>query len=599
MTEAPLQTTPPLRRRIAFAAGAGVLRFLLVAVLASRWAGAHAASRADLAAAQMARTHAGLLASELQKFRLLPLVLTEYPDVRSVLERADPATVERLNGKLELLADRTDAAAIYVLDRTGRTLAASTWRLPTSFVGQNYGFRPYFREALANGAAEMFALGTVSGRPGLFVARSIAAGDKPLGVIVVKVEFDGVEVQWARQDGPTFVTDEHGVVIITSRPDWRFRAIHPLDEATRAAARRTLQFGTLPLAPLGLVASDGTTIEARGGRVVRYRAEALGVPMRGATLNFLEPLAPAQASADASARLAMLIAAVLIAAMLAWLLRARERRRMQAEARHSLETEVASRTAELRDANERITEESNERARADARFRAAREELALANRLGSIGQITAGVAHEINQPVAAIRAFAENAAKFLDRGDGGQARSNLGTIIDLTARIGAITSELRAFARRGTPAMGAVELTPVIDGALLLIGDRLRASGAALERSGEVAGLCVVADRVRLEQVLINLLQNALDALDGRPEPGIRIGVRPGETVSIEIADNGPGVAPELADQLFTPFVTGREDGLGLGLGIARDIAREFGGSLDVVRSPLGGAAFRITLRRA
>ena len=404
----------PLRRRIAFAAAAGLLLFLAVAVLATRWATAHAAANADLAAAQMARTHAGLLASELQKFRLLPIVLTEYPDVRSVLEQADPATAERLNGKLELLADRTDAAAIYVIDRDGRTLAASNWRLPASFVGQNYGFRPYFREALASGAAEMFALGTVSGRPGLFIARRISAGGAPLGVIVVKVEFDGLEAQWARQDGPTFVTDEHGVVIITSRPDWRFRAVRPLDQATRAAARRTLQFGDLPLAPLGLRTDEDTTIEGGAAGPVRYRMAALAVPMRGASLHFLEPLAPAEANANASARLAMLIAAVLIAATLAWLLRARERRRMQVEARHALEAEVAVRTAELRDANARLTEESQERARADARFRAAREELAQANRLGSIGQITAGVAHEINQPVAAIRAFAENAGKFLE-----------------------------------------------------------------------------------------------------------------------------------------------------------------------------------------
>ena len=250
-----------------------------------------------------------------------------------------------------------------------------------------------------------------------------------------------------------------------------------------------------------------------------------------------------------------------------------------------LEIEVAARTSDLVDANRR--------------FRAAREELAQASRLGTIGQITAGVAHEINQPVAAIRGFAENAGKFLDRGDAGKARDNLGTIVSLTERIGAIIAELRSFARRTTPTMGPVDIGPVIDGALLLVGDRIRENGVAIERVGEVAGLCCVADRVRLEQILVNLLQNALDALAGRPDPRIRIEtVAEGEVV-ITVADNGPGVDPDVADNLFTPFVTGKADGLGLGLGIARDIAREFGGTLDHIASPLGGAAFRLVVRRA
>jgi two-component system C4-dicarboxylate transport sensor histidine kinase DctB len=144
-----------------------------------------------------------------------------------------------------------------------------------------------------------------------------------------------------------------------------------------------------------------------------------------------------------------------------------------------------------------------------------------------------------------------------------------------------------------------VEIASVIDGALLLIGDRVRAAGATIEREVALSGVRVVADRVRLEQVVINLLQNALDALEGRPDPLIRISAAYGERVTILIADNGPGISPDIADQLFTPFVTGKPDGLGLGLGIARDIAREFGGDLDPTSSPLGGAAFRIVLRRA
>ena len=586
-------------RSFAAAALVSVLALVAFGFAVSRWTGDMALANAETGAAQMARTQVGLLASELQKFRLLPLVLTEYPDVRMALEGGDPAVVARLNGKLELLSSRTDASAIYLIDRNGRTLAASNWRLPTSFVGQVYGFRPYFQVALRDGAAELFALGTVSGRPGLYIARRVENEGRVLGVIVVKVEFDQLEAAWARQPGPTFVTDRHGVIIITSRPDWRFRSTRPLGPAEIAQIRSARQFGALPLPPLGLTPDGGALREGAGRDAVRFLPADVPTGIEGATLHYLRPLAADEAGAAATARAAILGALVIIVLALALLYRAREKRHMQDEARRALESEVALRTAELRETNERLTEQSRERERADLRYRSAREELAQANRLGSIGQITAGVAHEINQPVAAIRTFAENAGTFLDQNKPERARSNLGLIVDLTARIGAITAELRGFARRGAPAIDAVEIGPVLDGALLLIGDRVRAVGAAVEREGEQEGVRVVADRVRLEQVVINLLQNALDALEGRSNPLIRISVTYAEEVTIEIDDNGPGIPAGIADQLFTPFVTGRPDGLGLGLGIARDIAREFGGDLDLAPSTLGGTAFRIALRRA
>lgn len=572
---------PGAGRRLIWTASLAFILLALIAGAALVWARDHARAASDVAARQQAQSAASRFAGELQKFRLLPLVLIEYPDAHTVLAGGDAAVVRRMNEKLELLADRTDAAAIYLIARDGRTIAASNWRRPDSFVGQNYGFRPYFRDALAKRNAELFALGTVSGRPGLFIARRIEEGGRVLGVIVVKVEFDRLEAEWARQPQRTFVTDDHGVVIITSRPDWRFRTLAPIDEATRTTIRAGLQFGNLPLTPLPLKRSGATWTEGD----VRYREATAAVPLTGARLHALQPVAPAEASANATARTAILVAFILLAALLTWAFRTREKQRLQAEARRMLESEVVARTADLVEANRR--------------YRSAREELAQANRLGTIGQVTAGVAHEINQPVAAIRSFAENAATFLARGDAGKARDNLRTIVSLTERIGAITSELRTFARRSAPLVGPVEIAPVIDGALLLVGDRIHEAGVTIERRGDESGLHCLADRVRLEQILVNLFQNALDALDGRPDPRIRVETAADEDIAILVADNGPGVDLAVADNLFTPFVTGKPQGLGLGLGIARDIAREFGGALVALPSPIGGAAFKLTVRRA
>ena len=585
----------PIRVRLVAAALVVLLLGAALLWASGRWANAQAAAAADAAAGQTARSHAGLLASELQKFRLLPLVLIEYPDVATALETQAPTAVARLNRTLELLADRTDAAAIYVIDAKGVTVAASNWRLPTSFVGQNYSFRPYFRDAMSRGASELFALGTISGRPGLFLARRLTANGRSAGVVVVKVEFDRLEATWARADGHSFVTDSHGVILITSVPDWRFRTTHPLDAATLAQARTTLQFGSGPprAAPLVMAGATATVNKAR------YRVGSLPVPLAGSRLVHLEPLAGPLAAATTSVRLRGLAILIIlgVVAGLAW--RSREKRQLQQEARLALEQEVVRRTAELSETNRQLTIESRERLEAEQRFRAAREELAQANRLGSLGQITAGVAHEINQPVAAIRTFAENAGIFLDRDQIEPVRGILAQIIDLTARIGSINAELRTFARRRTPLRGAIGIGSVIDGALLILGERARQI-VTVDLAPDMRGALVVGDRVRLEQILVNLLQNALDAVAGMAAPRILIAaVVAGSDMTITVGDNGSGLDPTIADQLFAPFISAKPEGLGLGLGIARDIAREFGGELEIGSSTLSGAAFALRLKRA
>lgn len=560
-----------------------------LALVGSRWATARARAAADRSAAALAQSHVGLLASELQKFRLLPLVLAEYPDVADALRGGGDAGA-RLDRTLELLAERTDAAVLYAIDARGRTVAASNWRLPTSFVGQNYGFRPYFTDAMRRGASELFALGTVSGRPGLYLARRIDAGGRALGVVVVKVEFDAVEADWRRSAGISVVTDPHGVVLVTSVPAWRFTATDALDAATRAAARQTLQFGTAPLtrAPVRLDCPEAVIGGGLGPE--RYRVASVAAPLAGGRLLHLSPLGPPLAAARTQALLWALGTLLVIGAGSALLLRGAEKRRLETRARAALEAEVVRRTAELR-------AESAERLAADQRYRAAREELAQANRLGSLGQITAGVAHEINQPLAAIRTFAENAAEFLRRGAPGEVGANLSHIVALTDRVGAITGELRAFARRKAPASGRTPIGAAIDGLLLLLGERARGV-LAIDVPDAVRGVEVAGDRIRLEQILVNLVQNALEAVTGQPDARATVTAEPADgLILVRVTDNGPGIAPALADTLFTPFATAKPGGLGLGLAIARDIARDLGGELVLE----GGAPtrFLLTLRRA
>lgn len=544
----------------------------LAGVLVERQAlaGARAAIHTD------AQLRAALLDSEVARFRLLPLALTGDGNLAGALAASGASRVA-LNRKLESLAQETRAAAIYVLDREGTTIAASNWRQPTSFVGQNYRFRRYVSEGLRTGSSIQFAQGTISHEPGLYLSRRTPTG----GLIVVKLEFDEVESKWAAADGITIVKDRDGVVVVTSNPALRFTTTRPLPSRNADRIRSELQL------------DSGTLRSWNPGE--RVLAVEVSTAIDGWHLLLAMPRRAMLGSTVLTARLAA--AAVLLAlAALLFALAARERRRRQARvlaaARTAeLEVAVAARTAELR-------HEMEERQASEGRAAILREGLRQANRLATLGQVTASVAHETAQPVAAIRTYAANGARLLERGEIREVQDNLQAIGRLADRIGTVTAELRGFARKGSKPQAPVLLSEVIDGALLILKDRLR--GIDLTVQPGLPDLRVMGGRVRLEQVLVNLLQNAAEALEGTHAPAIGLVVErlSSESVRLLVSDNGPGIAPELADRLFTPFATSRESGLGLGLVIAQDIAHDFGGTLRLLPAT-EGACFELMLRCA
>ena len=571
-----------------------LLCWLAASALAMTAAGelARRDARADLArqADAAADLHAAVLRSELEKHRSLPVVLSQDPEVVGLVAGEGRQAADIVSAKLETLAAQTRAAAIYVLDRNGVARAASNWRQPTSFVGSDYAFRPYFRGAMQNGQAEFFALGTVSGRPGLYLARRIGTAAAPIGVVVVKVEFDALEADWRGSGEPAYVTDSRGVVLVTSVPEWRFRRSRDLTAAERAAILddQTLTGQALAPLPFDSEATGAHRIvrAAAGGPATDWILAHTGTDTPGWTLHLLDPIGGAIVANVLSARAVAGLLVTLLAVGAGVLLRRRPQAKAPAEAEERAPAELERRI--------------DERRRAEASREVLREELVQANKLATLGQIAAGVAHEINQPVAAIRTHADTAAAYLDRDDPDAARRSLGRVADLTGRIGVITDELRAFSRKSTQGISAVSPAAAIDGALLLIGGRLREGAVELVRTG-AADQQVQAEPIRLEQVIVNLIQNAFEAMSdaGTPEPRLTIDVaRKARRVEIIIGDNGPGVDPSIAAALFTPFVTTKSAGLGLGLVICRDIVAGFGGELSL-RPGKPGARFVISLKAA
>lgn len=543
-------------------AGLAMLLIGLLAMLAvDRATRAAALDEAQTTAAGDLAILAAGLESELYKFSLVPRVLAADPEVRALLQgemRQQPV----LNRRLADLAAQTGASAIYLMDSSGLTLAASNWNLPTTFVGSKYGFRSYFSEAVARGSSSEFALGTVSRRPGLYIAQRVQSGTTTLGVIALKVEFDAIEESWREAQEGVFVTDADGVVLITSNPEWRFHTTRPDSAEARDPAQDGLRFGRTSL-PALFPGSDGNA-PAADALIEKIQP----ISPEGWELHLLVNPEPRMAAAVASGRLMVLsgliLAALLLGGLIWWL------RRREAQS----ELLLAEQTSMLRD------------------------QLLQANRLATLGQVTAGIGHEIRQPVAAMRVFAENGERLLAKGESSAASENFAKIVALTAKIGQITEELLRFSRRGAREPREMPLARVIDGALLLLRDRIERHGAAVVRPDpQLAQTMVRAEHVRLEQVLVNLLQNALDATAPGGAIAIEIALD-ADRCFVTVADNGGGIDPAVQATLFQPFTTTKEEGLGLGLVISLDIMRSLGGDLTADSGP-DGARFTMVIPRA
>ncbi|NKW82403.1 sensor histidine kinase [Ochrobactrum pecoris] len=559
-----------------------------------------------------ANLNTALLRAVLDKQRALPLVLSKDKALEAALRDKTPATINPLNEKLETLAEGTQAAVIYLVGMDGIAIAASNWRGPVSFVGNDYKFRPYFHDALKNGAAEYFALGNVSNRPGLYISRRIDGPGGPLGVIVVKLEFDRLESDWNNAGRPTFVTDERNIVLITSLPSWRFMTIGSIGQEQLRSIRDSLQFGDASLSPLPLSvkSSDGDDVmlidallpgNARNTDFLAIRSIVPSTPWQ---MYSLAPIRPQIPAAIREARLFAFIVLAAAAMVGGLLLRRRQKivariadaRRTQAE----LEERVEERTRDLSLARDRLQAEISDHHRTETTLQGVQQDLVHANRLAIMGQVAAGVAHEINQPVATIRAYADNAKTFIERKRLSDAAENLSEIAALTDRIGTITSDLKALARKGRSPSEPTSLRQVISGALVLLRSRFSGRMDQLDIALPPSELRVIGHSIRLEQVFINLFQNALEAIDLEKNDG-RVEVRTHENngkVIITVSDNGSGIPQHIRDNLFSPFNTSKEKGLGLGLVIVKEIVTDYGGTISAESSVIG-TSFRIELRKA
>ncbi|WP_434678967.1 MULTISPECIES: sensor histidine kinase [unclassified Pseudomonas] len=532
------------------------------------------------------------LLGTLHRYETLPQILGDLPALRAALAApGDKPTQENANRLLRDITLQTGADVMYLMDSDGLTLAASNWDQRDTFVGRNFSFRPYFFDALAGKLGRFFGLGTTSVKRGYFFAAPVREDDRVMGVLVVKVDLDHTETLWGKTPEHLLLTDQNGVVILTSNPEWRFRATRDLTEAEKKAIIAIQPYPTRDPRPLRLDEKAWLT-------------QSQAIEETSWNVSILAP----RALVDRQVRTVVAIggAALLVLMLLLSLIMQRRRHYLdriafEAKARRELEMRVVERTSDLEGLNSRLRQEVLEREQAQQELVRAQDELVQAGKLSALGTMSASISHELNQPLAAIRSYAENAEVLLDHQRIDDARGNLKLISELTGRMASIIAHLRAFARRDRHAPESVALQPALDDALALLAKRRRAMEVELIRDLPDATLWVQAGETRLRQVLGNVLANALDALTekGPPRKLWISAEQTSEGVNLYIRDNGPGFSQEALARAREPFFTTktRTQGLGLGLAICDTLMRALDGELLFANHASGGALLTLRMR--
>ena len=568
---------------------------LVLALVSGHIAERYSLQSLHAAGIQRANAYRNALSTTIFRLEHLPMVLGQQPSVAGLLKTGQG--LSQVNAYFSSVSTAANAAVIYLMDTSGTTIASSNWQSPTSFLGQNYQFRHYFKAALAGRSSRQFAIGVTSNRAGYFFARPVFDTDGTnavLGVVAVKIEFDQLENQWQSGGDLILVSDENGVIVLGSDPAMKFKATRPLslEDRTRLSEERVFSNAELQMLSLddGRFATD-QVIDLDGKSYVNSSVELAENRWR------VTHLAESSQAKAIGLQVGLSVLGLACIGLLTHLF-LRERQRKAASER------TAAEAAETMKINRRLVSEVNARIATEKNLRDTQRELVLATKMAALGKMSAAVAHEINQPIAAIRTFSSSGRLLINKNRADDAIETLNDIERLTDRIANITSELKLFSQQPGRHPAPVDLHQAIANALKLFTTQLTESHIEVTHSAQAPPLYGFGEADRLEQVLTNLISNAIDAIQTAPASTPRLSIEceadSPSRVRIVVSDNGPGIDPTALDHVFDPFFTTKPTGQGLGLGLAISFAQieAMGGRLRA-QNHATGASFVIELRRA
>lgn len=701
-----------LNRRRVFYFFAAIGAIMLI-VASGRWAERLELEVKTNALRQAAAAQALGLRGLVEKHDFLPHAAARHPDVCDLLRAPEDAMLQsRVNDYFADMQRTTGASALYLINDAGLTIATSNWNLPSSFLGHSYHQRPYFEDAMRGKRGIFYGLGMTTGQSGLFIAEPVTSAGKILGVVVVKISLEPLQSTWIASSDPVMLRDRHGIVFLSSIPDWLFHSTSAVSATNVRWIAEHVQYGNrnrFDVLPWRVEASrDMDSVVLRTtlkGQSARLLAVDTPLPELGWTLTVTSSMKEVIQAREAAVMLTALIVTLVFVGTLYWRLR-ENRFAEQQSARVELERRVEERTRDLqkvhafqkamensllvgmraRDPEGKIiyvnpslcamtgysTEELlgcrppypywhpddlekqaresaaalqgqatphgfesrirhkdghdvitmvytaplvdaqglhcgwmssvvdiTEQKQAEARQREQDLRLQRSARLASIGEIASTLAHELNQPLMALSNFAIAARALAAQGSSDMLAEALNEIVGQSTRASEIVKRVRTFINPQRALYEKVSVLTIISHAETLLKPELQRNGAYLTISPSDCSAVVRGDQVLLEQVIVNLIHNAVQAICHLPTQYrcIELAIKhTGQAVRLTVSDQGPGIPIERLDQVFTPFYTSKPNGLGLGLSICRTIVEAHGGTITAENCPGRGTAFSVTL---
>ena len=565
---------------------------------------------------------------QLNKFSVITALVSKRPDVVDIFRARNNSSVSSLtapiepnhnakNGRLaSVVAGLSGAKGFWFVDKKGSVFSASN----NSLVGTNVNHQPYFEAALQGRLGRMSDVDADGLRSYIF-ASPVFVDQKVGGMLIVRANLDVVEYVWALLAEPIVASDQTGRVLLSNIPAWRLQSFETLIQQRHKA------FGRMPASQ---TESDSYRIQLSSSahrqaensknntdatvREVRFRQAIKGsgssryievkkyLPLLQWTLHVFVDLAPVQKQKRSTIIISTLM--VVLCLLSLWIIFERRRRlieraRSQQAFALRLERQVRDRTRELTESNSLLASEVVERRSAETALRETQEDLLQAAKLAGIGQMSAALAHEYNQPLAAIRSYADNAKQLLALEKPGAVSDNLTRITSLTERMANLTKTLRSFAHKSDGSLAPVDVSSVMDEMVILLSPQAKKQGAELIVIPPNKKVHVMAGHLRLSQVITNLISNAMDAIQHEHIQRVEVSWQAvGNHAEIYVKDSGQGIPDELKDKIFTPFFTTKGVGVGLGLGlfIVYNMVKEFQGTVEVKQESGYGAVFCIQL---
>lgn len=554
------------------------------------------------------------LRSHIDKYAYLPFILTSDKNIHDLLAQpADENLKRSVNIYLQNVNEQSKARTIYLLDKNGVAIASSNWNTTESFIGNRYVHRPYFQDAVQKGKGFFYGVGETSRIPGCYLSQVVLDKNRNIkGIIVVKITLLQLESIWKQKNEDTFVVDENGIIFLSSHSGLRWKTLGQLTDQVVEKIKQTKQYDLSELQLLHwhkeVTAIEQAFLVKFGSQTHTVLQQSLKIPDLHWEIFILSDMTTVHQSVS-QIQIVTIFGYGFFGIFILYLKQRKKRiqealfaQKQLKQAYDELELKVSERTQALVQTNEQLQKEIKEREKATYNLKKAQDELIQATKLAVIGQMAAGITHELNQPLAAMRPLVENMRIFLERQQYGAVERNIEYVLDLVNRMAKITSQLRAFSKKTKSEVKAVCVQSTIQNVLLLLEQSRQIQNVEICTQITEENLYIDADDIRIEQVLLNLCRNALDAMSLVEKPRLVLQLaKENDSVVLSVSDNGSGIEEDIVPHIFEPFFTTKEGGHGLGLGLAisQSIINDYGGEILFFHNQPCGTIFQIHFKQS